>query len=86
MRACAVALLLCFLACSPKKPSTEDLERVRNSFLQLRFNAVLIPELKAKKDMEIFETSCRAKRVDCKQVLELLKEEDLSFYKRLNSK
>ena len=74
------------LRCSPAVPNQGDLERVRSLFLELRFNAVLMPTLREKNDSELFELSCRANRVNCMEVLELLKKEDPAFHKKLKGK
>ena len=74
-----------FAACSKPLPNDEDLKRIQSSFLKLRFNTVLIPELRGKKDKELFELSCRMNRADCPKVLKLLKKKDPNFYKKLES-
>ncbi len=73
-----------YLQCLPATPNQNDLLQVKKLFLQLRFNSNLIQNLKGKSDQELFQMSCISKRVDCTQVLDLLKNKDPKFYKKLN--
>ncbi len=80
-----LCLLLCLSLsqCSHATPSPDDLVRVKKAFLQLRFNAVFLPNLRDREDKELFEMSCRSNRVNCTEVLQLLKKQDPQFYKKL---
>lgn len=79
-------LLFFFTKCSPAAPEQEDLERVRNYFLKLRFNAVFFPELRDETDKRLLELSCQANRLDCRKVMDMLKDKDPKFYENLHRK
>lgn len=77
-----VIALLFFASCSAR-PGTEDVKRVREQFLQLRFQAGLSAEYRGKTDRELFEMACKNARVQCPQVLEMLRSQDPEFYAKL---
>ena len=79
-------LLACFLILTcgeDPPPDKEDLQRVKNSFLRYRFHSVLIPALQGKTDMQLFQIGCLTNDVECSLILDMLKKEDPSFYKKL---
>lgn len=65
------------------RPEESDLVRVKEYFLQVRFQAAFKPELQSKSDMELFLLSCEQNRVKCDPLLEMLKEKDRPFYDTL---
>ena len=65
------------------RPEESDLVRVKEHFLQIRFQSAFKPELQAKTDMELFLLSCEQNRVRCDPLLEMLKEKDRPFYDTL---
>ena len=75
-----------FLVSCSAQPQDSDLKRVKQQFLQLRFQAATLTEYKNKTDLELFELSCQNNRVKCEPVLELLKKEDPQFYDTLTNK
>ncbi len=76
-------LALSLTSCRLADPTPDDLERVKEEFLILRFHAPFSRELNQLNDEELFEKSCVSKRVRCERVKEMLKEKDPSFYQRL---
>lgn len=85
MAGIGLVLLSAFAAssCRLADPTPDDLDRVKEEFLILRFHAPFSREYSQMKDLELFEKSCVSKRVRCERVLEMLKEKDPSFYRRL---
>lgn len=77
--------LVVLVSCSAQ-PEESDLKRVKQQFLQLRFQAATLAEYKNKTDLELFELSCQNNRVKCEPVIELLKKEDPKFYSILTGK
>jgi hypothetical protein len=78
-----IALLAAFVGGCSGSPRPEDVERVKQDFLTLRFHSEFSPELKGKSDREIFELSCTQNRVRCSTALEMLKASDPEFYAKL---
>ncbi len=78
-----VAMLAAFAGACSGSPRAEDVERVKQDFLTLRFHSEFSPELKGKSDLEIFELSCTQNRVRCSTALEMLKASDPDFYAKL---
>lgn len=81
--ALVAALSVTVSGCSGS-PRPEDVERVKQDFLTLRFHSEFSPELKGKSDLEIFELSCTQNRVRCSTALEMLKASDPEFYAKLH--
>lgn len=75
-------LSILLLGCAAR-PEESDLVRVKEHFLQMRFQAVFRPELQSKSDMELFLLSCEQNRLRCDPLLEMLKEKDRPFYDAL---
>lgn len=71
------------LASCSARPGTEDLKRVREQFLKLRFEASLSSAFKGKSDRELFEMACKNAQVQCPLVLDMLKSQDPAFYAKL---
>jgi len=61
-------------------PREEDLERVKEDFLTIRFLAPFREEWRGLDDESLFELSCQQNRVQCDDVRAMLKEEDPEFY------
>lgn len=80
-----IATLSAFLGGCSGSPRPEDVERVKQDFLTLRFHSEFSPELKGKSDREIFELSCTQNRVRCSTALEMLKSSDPEFYAKLQA-
>ncbi|MCE9598035.1 MAG: hypothetical protein K8S54_08705 [Spirochaetia bacterium] len=76
----ALALLTACYA----KPTDVDAARVKQEFMNMRFQSPLNPEYASMTDRQLFELACRSKRVKCDQVLEIVKEKDAEFYMKLN--
>ncbi|MBE7437756.1 MAG: hypothetical protein HS115_04805 [Spirochaetales bacterium] len=74
--------LLLLLSCSAL-PSDVDVERVKETFLALRFQSAATDENQGLPDRELFEQACRRVGVRCNHVLQKLKEKDPEFYRRL---
>lgn len=74
--------LLLFTGCGAE-PTPEDVTRVKEQFLILRFRAPLVAEIRNHTDKQLFERSCKNNRVRCGRVLELIKAEDPAFYNTL---
>jgi hypothetical protein len=72
-----------FLVGCAAQPEEADLVRVKQYFVQLRFQAGLRPELQSKTDRELFLISCEQNRVQCSPLLEMLKKKDRPFYEKL---
>jgi hypothetical protein len=78
-----IAMIAAFAGGCSGSPRAEDVERVKQDFLTLRFHSEFSPELKGKSDLEIFELSCTQNRVRCSTALEMLKASDPEFYAKL---
>lgn len=80
----AMLLGITFVAASCEaRPEEADLARVKEHFLAARFQSLFVKDLQGKSDLEIFQFSCAQNRVQCDQVLDLLKEKDPTFYDTL---
>jgi len=64
-------------------PREEDLERVKEDFLTLRFVAPFREELRGMNDEQLFAMSCQNNRVQCDEIRKMLKAEDPEFYRIL---
>ena len=73
---------LTVLGCGAR-PNTDDVERVKQRFLELRFSAPFQARFRSLEDRELFALSCEQMRVKCPEVLELLKAADPAFYRNL---
>ncbi len=82
-RLLAIVLILGLCGHCAAKPHQEDLERVKKTFLALRFNAQFSEELRGKSDLELFRLSCRENNVRFEETLELLQREEPEFYRTL---
>ncbi|MBI3395635.1 MAG: hypothetical protein HY042_07365 [Spirochaetia bacterium] len=82
LTACAV-ILLSASQCRFPDPTADDVERVKQEFLMLRFHAPTIREFSHMSDMELFQKSCQSKRVRCDKVLQIIKDKDPDFYQKL---
>lgn len=78
-------LALVLLTFCGADPTAEDIVRVKEQFLVLRFRAPLVAELRHKSDLELFQRSCKNHRVRCETVLERVKQDDPDFYRALTS-
>ena len=78
-----LSLLSILLIGCKARPEESDLVRVKEHFLQMRFQAAFRPELQSKSDMDLFLLSCEQNRVRCDPLLEMLKEKDRPFYDAL---
>lgn len=76
-------LCLAMLVGCQAEPEQSDVTRVKEYFLQLRFQSAFQPALQSKSDQELFQLSCKANRVDCDRLLQMLKEQDPDFYRTL---
>jgi len=76
-------VLSAFFASCTASADASDLNRVKQQFLQMRFQSVLVPELKNKTDLELFQLSCAQNRMNCDQILQMLQSSDPEFYKTL---
>lgn len=65
------------------QPNADDVRRVKQHFLSLRFSAPLRPQMRDLSDQTLFRTSCEQMRVDCDQVLAKLKKSDPDFFATL---
>lgn len=86
VRAC-IASLACFaitaLAGCYAEPREEDLQRVKEDFLTLRFVAPFREEFRGMNDEQLFAMSCQNNRVQCDEIRAMLKAEDPEFYRIL---
>jgi hypothetical protein len=73
-----------FVGCSAD-PNETDAERVKEQFLSYRFQATFNPETKDLTDKELFEQTCKANRVNCDKVIEILKKKDPAFVDTLTT-
>ena len=64
-------------------PNATDVQRVKETFLQLRFQSGIQPELKGKNDLELFNMACRHSHVKCNEVLKNLQSSDPDFFNTL---
>ena len=78
----SVGLLFLLVACYAD-PTDNDIERVKQQFLIMRFHATFTDEWSSLNDKELFEISCKNNRVKCDLALELLKKQDVNFYTTL---
>ena len=85
IRVISVFFSLIFLSCFVRNPNQEDLKRVKDTFLQFRFNSFFAQKIEGKTDLELFYLSCHSQRVSCKSILQDLEKEDPIFYKKLVS-
>ncbi len=81
----SIVLILIFCTCGSTTPDEKVLERVKQSFLEMRFYAPYLDQIKGMDDKQLFENSCKHNRVNCTKILELLKSKDKKFYERLMS-
>ncbi len=79
----ALATAILLANCQGADPRPSDVERVKQHFLMLRFNAALSHELRNQSDRELLELSCRAKRVNCRKLLELAAKKDPNFHAKI---
>jgi len=75
--------LLILLAGCYAEPTDNDLERVKQQFLVMRFHAPFNEEWNALSDKELYELSCKNNRVQCDLALDTLKKKDTDFYAKL---
>lgn len=78
----AAAGFLAIPGCSAD-PTENDVVRVKQQFLILRFRSGLDPKMQGKSDMELFQQSCINNRVNCDRVVEMLKQSDPEFHSKL---
>ncbi|MBX7058006.1 MAG: hypothetical protein K1X75_08055 [Leptospirales bacterium] len=83
MRFLTILIVLLLAAACAAKPQPEDLQRVKKTFLVMRFNAAFDVRLKGLSDRTLFEESCRQNAVRVEETLQLLKENDPAFYSQL---
>ncbi len=67
------------------KPTTHDVDRVKQRFLELRFSAPFQPRFRSLSDRELFRMSCEQMRVNCTEVLDRLKQTDPQFHAKLSA-
>ncbi len=79
----AIVCAGCLLTACAAEPTAEDVTRVKEQFLVLRFQAPLVAELRHLSDRDLFERSCKNHRVRCDAVLEMLKKDEPDFYNTL---
>jgi len=77
-------VLLSVMGCSAL-PTDVDVERVKETFLALRFQSSTSEENQELSDRELFELACRRVGVRCNHVLQKLQEKDPEFYRRLET-
>ena len=79
----AFMLVIILLAGCYAEPTDNDLERVKQQFLVMRFHAPFNEEWSGLSDKELFELSCKNNRVKCDLALDTLKNKDTDFYTKL---
>ncbi|MBL8019700.1 MAG: hypothetical protein JNM27_08560 [Leptospirales bacterium] len=79
-----IFLALTLLSSCYAKPNEVDATRVKQEFMNMRFQSPLNPEYASMTDRQLFELACRSKRVKCDKVLEIIKEKDPEFFVKLN--
>ncbi|MBU43464.1 MAG: hypothetical protein CMN76_09615 [Spirochaetaceae bacterium] len=77
-----IGFVALFTGCNAE-PNATDVQRVKDEFLHLRFQARIQPSLKGQPDARLFQMACQNNNVQCDKVLQKLKESDPDFYKVL---
>jgi len=80
-----LAVSLLFFGACGADPTPEDVTRIKEQFLVLRFRAPLVAELRHLSDRELFQRSCKNHRVRCEFVLEMIQKDDPEFYSALGT-
>lgn len=77
-----LSLSLLLLACNAE-PNDTDVQRVKEDFMQLRFQSEIQPRFQGLSDEQLFRLACKNNNVQCDPVIEKIKQSDPEFYEVL---